>query len=75
MRSNVRIQNHDIVASLHPGDGHALKQMAPGGHLIVLREGPFTRAAAEAHALEFAEREQSDALIEEARDLFRCLNA
>jgi hypothetical protein len=67
-------QNYDIIACRRLDGGYDLKQLMVGGHLILLREGPFDRASAAAAALELAEREQSDAWIQEGAKSFRCLN-
>jgi hypothetical protein len=68
------IATHDIVACLRPDGRYDLKQMTPGGHLILLREGPYDPADAANAAREIANREQSDAWIEHSRGAYMCLN-
>ena len=41
-----QIANFDIIACLRADGRHEVKQMTPGGHLILLREGPFDAAHA-----------------------------
>lgn len=67
------LQDHDIVARRRTDGGYELTQVLRGDFILLL-DRSLTREEAEARALEAAEREQSDAWIEEAPGVYRCLN-
>ena len=68
------IENFDIVACLRSDGRYELKQMMPGGHLILLREGPYDPPLAAPAARELAAREHSHAWIEHSRGAYMSLD-
>lgn len=68
-----RIQDYDIVAYLTPDGRYELRQYV-GGEPVLLVERVYDPVAAEAEALDLAHRDGSDAWMQEAQDIFRCLS-
>lgn len=70
-----QIANFDIIACRRDDGRYDVKQMTPGGHLILLREGPFDAAHAATAARQIAMREGSEAWIEHSDGAYMCLNS
>ena len=66
------MKEYDIVACLTPDGQYQIHQYV-GGEPVLLGGRVYDRGAAVAEALDLAHQERSNAWIQEAQGIFRCL--